>query len=306
MSKPLHLVISILLLLLPISITAGETRVWTADDLPMPHLQNARTWVCNPDNVLTQETTDSIDAIINRQYEKNGTETVVIVVKQLQGGSSYDFGMSIGRKYKIGSKKNNNGLIIVLSTEDRDFYILTGRGMEATLPDAICKRVQNRYANPLLKQGEWNAAILQTVKALDAYIGKEAPSKEDEPQSEVNGVAILGMLFFFIVLGLAHLTSKRKKKCPHCGKRNLAPKSQKFMYTKGSTDYFRVTYICENCQYTETKIERRPHRDHSSGSGPFVIGSGFLGGSGRMGGGGFSGGSFGGGSFGGGGAGGRF
>ena len=303
--KITRLILPLVLLFFPSFMLAESTRVWTADDLPMSHLQNSQTWVCNPDTILSAETTDSVDAVLNKLYKEKSVEAVVIVVKRLQGGSCYEFGMEIGRKYKIGNKQANNGLILLLSTEDRDFFILTGHGMESTLPDAICKRVENRYMLPYLKQGDWDNAILQTVKALASYIEKDSSQTSDEDAFDDEDLAVLGILLFAFIIPLFLFSLQRKKKCPVCGKRKYRATQETFLYTQGSTDFYRVTYTCSHCKHKETKIERRPHQNHSSGNGPTIIGGGFLGGSHGMGGG-ISGGSFGGGSFGGGGAGGRF
>ena len=146
----------LLLLIAACSFLLSFARKWTPEDVPMVHLQDARRYVCNPENVLSQAAVDSTDHMLIRLQRDKGVQTVVVVVKQIEGDDPYQFGMAIGKKYGVGSGKQRTGLIVVLATEDRSFQILTGNGLEGTLPDAICRRVQNRITMPALKEGKWD------------------------------------------------------------------------------------------------------------------------------------------------------
>ena len=146
---------------------------WTPETLPMVHLQDSTRYVCNPDGVLSVGTQHEVDALLLALEQAKGVETVVVVVKSIEGDAPYEFGMQLSRKYGIGSKEQNSGLIVILCTEDRSYQILTGRGLEGTLPDAICRRVQNQVMVPLLKQGLWDSAIAETMKTLDGIIRQD-------------------------------------------------------------------------------------------------------------------------------------
>ncbi len=286
---------------------ADEATLWTPETLPMVHLQDARKWVCNPDGILSTSVVDSVDQIINHLNETKGIEAVVVVVRRTKDDDCYEFGMSLARKYGIGGKNSNTGLIVILSTEDRAYQILTGTGLEGTLPDAICKRVEIRKMIPKMKQQDWDGAILDGMKAIAQYIdGDDSLLKDSASNEDDAGWGLLLFLVFFVSCLILIFYFSQFQKCPRCGKKNFYLAKQTYLYTRNRTDYYRVVYVCSNCKYTETKIERRPHEDDDMGGailGGSILGSGMRGGGF---GGGFSGGSFGGGSFGGGGAGGHF
>ena len=311
MTRCRRLILTLFTIIIPLlHIGAEEVTLWTPETLPMVHLQDADRWLCNPDGILSAATVDSVDNIINHLYREKGIEAVVVVVKHTKDNDCYEFGMALARKYGIGGRKTNTGLIVILSIEDRAYYILTGTGLEGTLPDAICKRVEIKTMIPRMKIGDWDGAILEGMKAIALYIEGDDTLLKDNSPSEDNGwEALFGLmlLFFFIALFILILTQAVYKPCPHCGKKRLYATRQDFLYTKGRTDYYKVTYICSHCRYSETKIERRPHDDDDNAAilGGSILGSS-LGRGGSFGGGSFGGGSFGGGSFGGGGAGGRF
>lgn len=283
---------------------AGE---WTPDNLPMVHLQDSTRYVCNPDGVLTDSTCRKMDTILRSLKNKKGIESVVVAVKQIKGGDPYEFAMGLGNKYGVGDKQQSTGLIVVLSTGDRAYQILTGRGLEGTLPDVMCYNIQQQYMVPYLKQGKWDEAMLNGIKAIGAEILQDPTLKPGPTNKGDKGSAWLQILIIAgIVAGFIGLaTFMSHKKCPKCHKRKLTLVSRKKLKAERDCTYFIATYKCQNCGF---QFIREDKENHNSGPGAGMLAGGIIAGSllrGR-GGGGFGGGSFGGGSFGGGGAGGRF
>ena len=238
--------------------------------------------------------------------QTRGVQAIVVAVERVENADAYQFGMDLASKYGIGSKKQNTGLVIVLATTDRKFYILTGEGLEGTLPDAICSRVENRIMKPLLKKGDWDNAMLKSVDALVGYMNGDE-SLEAEKSEEENPLMGAFVAIFIGVLLFAFIAAAQpKRKCPNCGKRQMRKVQQTYVKVNGKWR-IRTLWRCSVCGHTEYT-----HEDPNNGNGnhhPISVFPPFFGGglgSGSGGGGGFSGGSFGGGSFGGGGAGGSF
>lgn len=286
---------------------SASTRKWTPETLPMVHLQDARRYVCNPDEVLHPATVDSVDALLFALERDKGVETVVVVVKSIEGDDPYEFGMQLGRKYGVGSKKQNTGLIVILCTEDRSYQILTGQGLEGTIPDAIARRVQNRVMVPLLKQKEWDAAILATMKTLESIIrGDVSVTKDEDETLDINLVLIGGILVLLSAGAMfALIISATMRVCPKCGQKTFKI-VRRTQIKKGNAYYQRSCWKCKKCGHEEDEDQRIEHPHNNGGAvPPFIFPMGGGRSSGGFGGG-FGGGSFGGGSFGGGGSGGRF
>ena len=284
-------------------------RKWTVETLPMVHLQDSTRYVCNPDGVMSTTATREVDALLLKLEQDKGVETVVVVVKSIEGDDPYRFGMELGRKYGIGRKEQNSGLIVILCTHDRSYQILTGRGLEGTLPDAICRRVENRVMVPLLKKQQWDDAIFETMKVLDGILRKDPNLKREIAEDETHPIIIL-LILAFIACAIYSFYQAAKKAstqvCPNCRQKTLSRISVSTVRTQ-SGYLRRTTWRCKQCGYE--KHDDTPTNSNSSGGGMppifFPYGSGGRR-TGGFGGGGFGGGAFGGGSFGGGGSGGRF
>ena len=288
-------------LLLAIALPALAQK-WSVDNLEMVYLKDSTQYVCNPDGVMGDSARIATNRILRRLEVDKGVQTIVVVVKHLDGDDPFTFGMDLSRKYGIGNKQNT-GLIIILATEDRSYQILTGRGLEGTLPDAICRRVEDRIMVPQLKKANWDAAILETVRALDQVVRGDSTIVGDNDSNDDDLMAVFifmaCMIVGAIVIGIVVAIAARKK-CPKCGK----SKHVRLVKTITKGRKKTCTWHCTKCNHTFKTTEQigNDSLGGGAGAGPIIIGGGHS----RSGGGLLGGGSFGGGSFGGGGAGGRF
>ena len=277
---------------------------WTPETLPMVYLHDRTKYVINPEGILSQQVVDTIDAELYTLEQEMGVQTVVAVVKHIEGDDPYEFGQAVADKYGIGHKGKDDGLFIMLCTEDRSYTILTGDGLEGTLPDAICSRIQNRVMVPLLKESKWDDAMLATIRAIDKYIRGDEEFKKAIESDDDDDEWLAGLLLFGGIMGglgaLVYYGSR--KKCTKCGKRKMRAVSRKELPDQGGMQRIEVTYRCSNCGTTMTRIFKFSNNNNPSGFGGPVVGGGM----GSIHSGGPIGGHFGGGHFSGGGSTGRF
>ena len=96
---------------------------------------------------------------------------------------AFDFAHRLLNEWGVGKKGKNNGLVILLVTDQRCIQFYTGYGLEGDLPDAICKRIQTRDMIPYLKDGNWDAGMVAGVRAvcgrLDGSMVNDTDDEED-------------------------------------------------------------------------------------------------------------------------------
>ncbi len=297
-----------ILILLLISCLTGivSAKVYTVEDLPNVRLQDKTRYVCNPEGILSAEATAAIDSMLYGLEQKTGIETVVAVLPSIGNEDCFDFAFSLGSLWGVGKKKTDNGLVILLVTDQRCIQMVTGYGLEGDLPDAICKRIQTKYMIPYLRNEDWDNGMVAGVKAV---CNRLDGSMTNEESQEGNGnflFIILGTLAFILLGGgFTALKAWRAKRCPYCGKHQLMRTDSQVVSRQNGIKTEDITYTCQNCG--KKTVRRKQSYDENfrggGGRGPFIGGmGGGFGSSGR----GFGGGSFGGGSFGGGGSGSRF
>ena len=112
--------------------------VWTADDVPMVHLQDRNRYVCDPEGLMSPSMRDSADVCFRRLQTECGIQTVFVVVSHVKDADCFRMAEDIGNHYGVGTKKDRRGLVIVLAVGDRRYFIAPGKGLEGDLTDVEC------------------------------------------------------------------------------------------------------------------------------------------------------------------------
>jgi uncharacterized protein len=277
-------------------------RVYKVGDVPMVHLQDRTRYVSNPDNILSSSSVATMDSLLFSLEEKTGIQVVVAVLTDIEGGDCFDFAYRLGKENGVGQQGRDNGLVILLSTGERCVQFATGYGLEGVMPDAICKRIQQRHMVGHFSVDDWDTGMVEGIRAvcghLDGSMVNDGGDEEDE------GLVALAV-FATLILGgglVIFLMVWYNSRCPKCGKHEIKRVNSRIVKRCNGYVVRENTYTCSSCGHT---FSRKEHADDLSNRGGRVV-IGGIGGRGFGGGGGFRGGSFGGGSFGGGGAGSRF
>ena len=124
-------------------------------------------------NILSNETEEYI---LNKSVVLNnvdGTQIVVVTVKNLEGMSLESYATKLFRNFGIGDKQKNNGLLLLLALEERQFRVEVGYGLEGILPDGKTGRFQDQYIIPYLKENNWDEGIKNGYDAFYAEIVKQ-------------------------------------------------------------------------------------------------------------------------------------
>ena len=284
---------------------AIQAKEYTIQEIPMVHLQDRTRYVSNPDNILSPSAVATMDSILYALEQKTGIQTLVVAVTGIEGGDCFDFAYRLGKEMGVGQKERDNGLVILLSTDERCVQFATGYGLEGVLPDAICKRIQSRYMVQHLGKDDWDTGMVEGIRAVNGYLDGSMENIGSEEAEDMTPLYIFGA-FVLGGMGLVGYGVWRNNRCPKCKKHKIQRISSQTLSRANGFITEETTYLCQNCGHTftrKTKSSDPNYRGPRSGGPTIFMGGGGFGG---RGGGGFSGGSFGGGSFGGGGAGSRF
>lgn len=117
-------------------------------------------------NLLDEETEKYIIESNIKLNELTGAQIVIVTVESLEGDSLEEYANKLFREFGIGDKDKNNGLLLLLALEERQFRVEVGYGLEGILPDAKTGRIQDEYIIPYLKKDDWNNGIKNGFSAI--------------------------------------------------------------------------------------------------------------------------------------------
>lgn len=146
-------------------------------------------------------------------------QVVIVTVEDLGGETPADYALELGRKWGVGSEENNNGIVVLLSLNDREIYIAVGYGLEGALPDSKTGRIIDVYGLKHLRNDDFSTGLSAIGNALinEVYIeyGLEPESgyvnidnvtvTQDE---DAGSVAVAWIIMMVIILSLSLLSRR--------------------------------------------------------------------------------------------------
>lgn len=149
-------------------------------------------------NVLSVQTENHINET-SKKYSGDGTQIVVVTVKSLDGMDIETYSNKLFRSWGIGNKEKDNGILILLATDDRKIRIEVGRGLEGEFNDAKCGRLMDMYAIPYFKENDFDTGIKSLFNAVIEGIENPVFLEELAETAEVSISEVIGIIVLIIL-----------------------------------------------------------------------------------------------------------
>ncbi len=264
-------------LTLPVAISATlflQIAQSTTQDGQLSWVRNPRetngSWVADPAHHLAKITVQSIDGIVDALDREKSIEMAVVVLDSLDGLEPADAALLLHRRWGVGKRQRDNGIVFLWSPALRKTYVSVGYGLEGVLPDARVGRILDSWVLPSFRVGNFDGGMLQGVQKLADAAREETAWRPDaiapgRPTSAVKKstgnrawfLAPLGVLVLVgASIGLVRFRRRRPRRCPagHGWMRLLSEAEDDAMLTReegleerlGSVDY--DVWVCPQCQ----------------------------------------------------------
>lgn len=161
-------------------------------------------WVVDNANMLTEQTEVTLTSIIRSHYDSSSNQVVVLTIQSLEGGSIEEFANRVFNTWQIGQKERNNGVLLLISKEERAIRIEVGYGLETYLTDLESADIIDYVIVPKFKKGNFDQGVIEGVHAIiEAINGTYSPIQKRNTIIEDASVAIF--IIFVIIFLFASL-----------------------------------------------------------------------------------------------------
>ena len=118
---------------------------------------------------------------------KTSAQMVVLTITSLDGESIEEFSINLAHdQWKLGRKGKDNGLLLLVATQDKKYRFEVGYGLEAILPDSLVGSIGRQYLVPYFKKGDYSTGIFTSTLAVINVIATDAGvTLGDLPRMEV-------------------------------------------------------------------------------------------------------------------------
>ncbi len=117
-------------------------------------------------DVLSDATEQQILSTAVKLTNETTAQVCVLTIDSLDGEDISEYSVEVFRDWGIGDTEENNGVLIVLSVNDRELWVTTGYGVEGTLTDTRLGQFRDTYAFPYYREDNFDEGTLQLFNAI--------------------------------------------------------------------------------------------------------------------------------------------
>lgn len=165
-------------------------------------------------NILPRAQKDQINQLARKIQSDTGVQIGVVTIPSLEGHSIEGVSIQIADKWKLGSAKDDNGVLLLIALQDRKMRIEVGQGLEGSLTDAYSKRINDQILTPRFRNGQYGEGIAEAMVQMMQHIDPgytisgvrvQRSREPSQPLSLLQIIFSLGILIFLIFTRLGRM-----------------------------------------------------------------------------------------------------
>ena len=156
-------------------------------------------------NLLNEQEKTELRTLGRNIENQTTAQIAVLTIDTIGDRPIEEFANQAFRQYGIGSKEEDNGVLLVLSMNDREVRIEVGYGLEGRIPDGKAGRILDEVTIPYLQNQQANSAIMETYKelaneVLAEYGIEEGQQSVQQPEQQPTGDEGLGIPAWLLII----------------------------------------------------------------------------------------------------------
>ncbi len=198
-SAHLRLARSLAWLLLSLFLTVASAQELVA----VPPLQ-AR--VTDLTGTLAGDRVTALDAQLRAFEERKGVQIAVLMVRSTRPESIDQYAMRVVEQWKLGRRKVDDGVLLLVAKDDRAVRIEVGYGIEGALSDVVARHIIDEVITPRFRELDFDGGIAAGSEQIMRIVDGEAlPAASPPRQARTNDIGQAWPLLFIVALTLGGL-----------------------------------------------------------------------------------------------------
>lgn len=162
--------------------------------------------VVDQTGTLSPSQADALEQTLGAFEARKGSQIAVLLVPTTAPEAIEPYALRVAEQWKLGRKKVDDGLILLVAKNDRTVRFEVGYGLEGALPDIVCKRIISETLLAHFRQGDFyggiDAGLAQAMHVLDGEALPPPAAAPAESAESAQGLRAYAPLLLFLVLAL--------------------------------------------------------------------------------------------------------
>ncbi|MGY4538032.1 uncharacterized protein ACVW0P_002452 [Mucilaginibacter sp. UYNi724] len=166
--------------------------------------EKSGTLVTDYTNTLSASDKIKLEDKLNAYNDSTSTQIAVVIIKTTKDYDINQYGVELLRKWGIGTKEKNNGVLVLVAIDDRKMAIQTGYGAEGALPDITTQQIIQNDMKPRFKADDYygglDAATDDIIKAMRGEYKADARAVKRKGDGSPIGFIVIVVVVVLIII----------------------------------------------------------------------------------------------------------
>ncbi|MBU0878066.1 MAG: TPM domain-containing protein [Candidatus Omnitrophica bacterium] len=159
--------------------------------------------------ILPPQERVKLENLLSELERKTTAQVSVVSLETTKPLDIETYAVKLFENWGIGQKGKDNGVLLLVASEDKKVRIEVGYGLEGAIPDALAQQIIAQVIVPLFKQGNFPQGIMKGALGIAGLVAKEYNVQlagfKDLPQAPVvrkssSSAGILRLVLLFILI----------------------------------------------------------------------------------------------------------
>lgn len=155
-------------------------------------------------NIISAHQEQTLNSILTTLWEGGGSQIQVLTLPSLNGIPIAQKAFEISERWELGNKERDNGVLLLVSMDEKKIRIEVGEGLEGALPDGSAWKIIEDFMVPLFRSGRTSSAVYigvhQIIQKTDPGFVWPDGDLENRSQSIPSGSSRSSRLIMIVFL----------------------------------------------------------------------------------------------------------
>lgn len=145
-----------------------------------------------------------LEQLLEQLEHETTAEIAIVTIPTLDGQDIAMYSIDLAEHLKVGKEDTDNGLIILIVDQDRQYRIEVGYGLEGSIPDAVAGRMGREILVPAFRERNYDAGVKNAIHEIRGLLQNDPSiiSKYNSGSGKINPRWIYTLILIFIVLSI--------------------------------------------------------------------------------------------------------
>ena len=160
--------------------------------------------------LLSPSEKQNLESYIRAQ--QNIAQLEVWITRSLGGNDIAPVAYAAVQKWKLGTEKRDNGILLLVAPNEKRMRIEVGRGLEGNVPDILAGRIVDQILRPAFRQNHFYEGIRLALEKIVALASGDKAALAASPETDPNsGNGISGIFFFLLIFFVFIFMARRRR-----------------------------------------------------------------------------------------------